>query len=164
MIRAMRLLCPLACLAACTFSSPKAGGGDDIDARGSGGEWSVVETLTVPTTGATVPSTLTLQAGIGYRLRASGMFYVGSQRLGDAEYYDFNRGPPIDGAANIDVGLAVNDPIVDANRTPRWGLFRGTHIYEVPWTGDGLPLVAQFHDGYYLDNAGTLTLEILELR
>ncbi len=160
MIGAMRSLCPLACLAACTFGSPKL----DTDAPDGSGEWTVVETLMVPVRGEPVTSMLVLQQGVRYRLRASGMAYVALQTFGDAEYYDFNNGPPIDGAVGLDIGLAVNDSVIDGTRTPRWGAYSDTHVYEVEWTGDGAPIVAQFHDGNTANHIGELALAILELR
>lgn len=170
MIRGMRSLCPLACLAtctfaACTFSAPKL----DADAapadgdRDSGGEWTVVEELTVSARGEPVTSTTVLRDGIGYRLRASGTCYVVLQTLGDAEYYDFPNSL-IDGVSGVDIGLAVNDSTINATRTPRWGAYNDTHVYEVAWTGNGAPIVAQFHDGNTVNNAGTLTLAILALK
>ncbi|HSJ99773.1 MAG TPA: hypothetical protein VK932_00975 [Kofleriaceae bacterium] len=158
----MRSLCSLALLAACTFDSPKLG--VDGAPPDGGGEWTVVETLMVPVRGETVTSKRVLQQGVGYRLRASGTAYVALQTLGDAEYYNFNNGSPVDGAVNIDVGLAVNDSTIDATRTPRWGAYTDTHVYEVDWTGDGAPIVAQFHDGNTANNDGMLTLEILALQ
>jgi hypothetical protein len=163
---AMRRVCSLAFLAACTFGSPRAsvdssgGGGDDA----ADGPWDVAETLTVPVDKMTATSKTVLEAGVGYRLRATGTFSIGFQLISDAEYFGFNRGAPMDTAANIDVGLAVNDSTIDLDRTPRWGDYNLEHVYEVPWMGDGGPIVAQFHDGNYMDNFGTLTLEILKRR
>jgi hypothetical protein len=160
--RTMRSLCSLALIAACTFDSPKLGG--DGAPPDGGGTWTVVEELMVPVRGETVTSKLVLQQGVRYRLRASGMAFVALQTFGDAEYYNFNNGPPVDGAVGIDIGLAVNDSTIDATRTPRWGAYSDTHVYEVAWTGDGAPIVAQFHDGNSANHIGTLTLAILALQ
>jgi hypothetical protein len=159
----MRSLCSLALLAACTFDSPKLGV-DGAPPDSGGGEWTVVDTLVVSVRGEPITSTFVLQQGGRYRLRASGTAYVAAQTLGDAEYYNFNNGAPIDGAVGVDVGLAVNDSTIDATRTPRWGAYTDTHVYEVDWTGDGVAIVAQFHDGNTSNNDGTLTLEILALQ
>jgi hypothetical protein len=167
MIRPMRSLCSLACLAACTFDAPKVGNGSGVDAQPPDTRepmWVMVEELTVPVTGATVRSKLALQAGVGYRLRASGTFYIALDTLGDAEYYDFNNGPPIDGASGTDVGIAVNDAIVNNTRTPRWGAYNEQHSYEVEWMGDGAPINVQLHDGNYGNNVGMLKLEIFALQ
>ena len=163
----MRSLCPLAFLAACQFSSPTAKVDAERSDGGGGGEWVQVDELSIPVNSVTarVTSTFVLQANVGYRLRASGTFFTTSLgRLGDAEYYNFNVGPPVDEAAGIDVGLAVNDPIVDGTRTPRWGAYSAEHVYEVPWMGAGAPIIVQLHDGNYADNVGALKLEILALR
>jgi hypothetical protein len=174
----MRPLCTLACLAACSFSSPKASpnaspdAGVDAPAGADAGpgadaaqEWTLVDELSVPTTGATVMSAFVLQAGVHYRLRASGVFVIQSPQgtPSDAEYWNFNVPPPTDGVAGVDVGLAVNDLTVDENRTPRWGPYSATHVYEIDWMGNGAALVAQLHDGNYANNTGTLNLAILAL-
>lgn len=157
MMSAMRLASTLAFIAACGFDAPRPG----VDATGDDGMWSVSETLTVPASGSVVTSKLVTEAGVDYRLRASGTYFYKLQRQADAEYY-FEPSPPVDVEVDVDVGLAVNDQIVDADRTPRWGPYNPKHIYEVPWMGDGRPIVAMLHDGPYLDNVGTLTLQILE--
>ena len=155
----------LAGLAACSFGSPKSGpdGGDDggDDGGGSGGDWTVVEVLSVPASGAVAVSDLVLEAGVGYRLRASGTCMVTFNMVADAEYFGFNMGLPMDVAVNIDLGLAVNDMDIDIVRTPRWGTYNPEHKYEIAWPGVGGPIVAQLHDGRYSDNSGSLTLEIL---
>ncbi len=165
----MRPVCSLACLAACTFSAPKAATDAGPDARPADARepaWVVVDELTVPVNRATVMSAFVLEAGVRYRLRASGTFVIQSPEgtPGDAEYWDFAGGQPVDGVAGVDVGLAVNDPLVDTNRTPRWGAYDASHVYEVEWTGAGAPIAAQLHDGNYANNTGALKLEILELR
>jgi len=160
----MRLLCPLACLAACTFSSPHGGsdaGGDDVDARDP--SWVAIDTLTVPADGTAITSKVTLQAGVTYLLRASGTYYYDIQRLGDAEYFEGTvLGTHFDGESGVDVGLAVNDTLVDMDRTPKWGPYNDTHIYEVEWPGAGTPITAQLHDGQYTINSGALGLLILK--
>jgi hypothetical protein len=171
MIEAVRPLCLLACLAGCSFSSPKAspdaddgGDGGGID---SGGQWVVVETLTIPADGTEVPSTTVLQAGVGYQLRAMGTYTFKLNpvpSMGDAEYVGFDINALMDSVSGVDVGLAVNDTTVDSNRTPRWGQYTNTHVYEAPWIGDGAVITAKLHDGQYADNSGTLTLQILALQ
>jgi hypothetical protein len=123
--------------------------------------WVAVETLTIPVNGTSVTSQTVLLAGIGYRLRASGTFVIQSPQgtQGDAEWWDFSN--LMDGVTGVDVGLAVNDSIVDTNRTPKWGAYAANHIYEVPWTGNGQPIVAMLHDGNFTNNTGSLMLSIL---
>lgn len=160
MLPSMRSLSLLACLAACTFTrTGELDGGSGGDGDGSGG-FVVLEELVVPATGAAVTSTNMLQAGIRYRLRARGTIYVDLQMMADAEFWGV-PGQPEDFIANVDVGLAVNDVVIDTTRTPRWGAYRDTHIYEVEWVGNGGRIIAQFHDGNFVTNSGMLTLEIL---
>lgn len=160
-----------ALVAACRFAPGTAPPDDPGDARGDGPpvtadgatepSWAVIDTLTVPATGVMVTSAVTLERGVGYRLRASGTWIIQSVpgTQADAEWWDFNN--PMDGVTGIDVGLAIDDTTVNATRTPKWGAYTPTHVYEVDWPGGGRPIVAMIHDGNYANNAGSLTLEIL---
>lgn len=172
-------------VSACSFrvdapaSASDAGGTGDVGDVGDAGDaitndaeppdasspptWVVIDTLVVPVNGLTVLSTVSLQSGVGYRLRASGTFVIQSPlgTQGDAEWWDFTN--LMDGVVGVDVGIAVNDTLVDATRTPDWGPYAPTHVYEIAWTGDGQQIVAQLHDGNFSNNTGSLTLEILAL-
>src|SRR5262245_21408804 len=90
--RAVRFLWSLACLAACNGDEPR------VDAKLADGPAGVLEELSIPVGGTVVTSTVVLQAGVRYRLRASGTyFYAFAQNvLGDAEYFGFNTGGPTD--------------------------------------------------------------------
>ena len=120
------------------------------------------ETLTIPGTGEIVTSTFVPLAGVTYRLRASGFVEIAAgPRSSDAEYFDF----PVsmsDLTANnlVDMGLAIDDTVADTTKT-RWGPYADNHEYVIDYVGTGAPLTAQFHDDYYLNNAGSMTLEIL---
>ena len=155
----MRLLCLLACLAACDSDDPPGMDGG-IDA---GGEFIVVEEISVPVSSGTVASANELLAGVTYRLRASGTYNAAQDTFGDAEYIGFT-GTPADTVSGVDVGLAVNDITVDGTRTPKWGAYRDSHVYEVDFVGNGTPIVAQLHDATYGNNTGSLTLTILRRR
>lgn len=167
---------------ACTFTPgvlapERDGGADDVPGDGrrvtSDGRtdardahtpsWVVVETLTVPANGVQVTSTLALDAGVTYRLRASGTWVIqnniGNGTRADAEWWNFEDLQ--DGVIGVDVGLAINDTSNDAIRTPKWGPYNPSHVYEVDWVGDGQPIVAMMHDGNYANNTGSLTLDIL---
>ena len=165
MIRAVRSLCLVAffvaCLAACGSDGSPAGM-DAPDAPSS--EWIVVEEFSVPVSSATVTSVNVLQAGVTYRLRASGTYTAALDTLGDAEYFGFNAGAPTDALPNVDVGLAINDMTVDPTRTPKWGPYTDTHIYELDFVGTGTTITAQLHDATYANNTGSLTLTILRRR
>jgi hypothetical protein len=157
----MRLVGPLICLAACSFPSPKFG--DDTEPVE---EWTVIEEMSVRTDGTVITSVMALERDVDYQLRASGTYYfffVKDQK-GDAEFHAFNVASPVDGESGIDVGLAIDDTVVDSVRTPRWGPYNDAHVYQVDWRGEGRQITAQLHDGNYDNNVGTLTLEILALR
>jgi hypothetical protein len=143
-------------------STPQGGGGP-----GGGGplEWTTIDTLTVPCTGAAVYSTAELTNGVTYRLRASGTCDVmGSGNLGDAEWFDFSSNPRDVAGNGVDVGIAIDDLVVDDNGPPYWGDYASNHVYEVPWQGAGAQISAQYHDPMYGDNSGSLTVEIEALQ
>lgn len=125
--------------------------------------WQVVDTLSVPVDGSTVLSTFVLESGVTYRLVASGTFVTNpsSNWEGDAEFYDFSS--PNDTVSGIDVGIAVDDPIMDLNRTPKWGAYQGNHVYEVSFVGKGATIAVSYHDGNHANNSGAMTLDILAL-
>jgi hypothetical protein len=132
---------------------------------GADAPYQTLEMVAVPADGTVVNSTVVLQLGVTYRLRASGIINVGGSPdpRGDAEYWNFNAGP-MDLATNglVDAGLAVDDPTVGMTKTPlSWGPYDPTHVYEVPWPGTGATISANYHDDFPSNNSGTLTLEIL---
>lgn len=132
---------------------------DAADAPSS--EWIVLDELSVPVSSAAVSSARELRAGVSYLLRASGTYFSAANTLADAEYFGFNNGMPVDTLSGIDVGLAVNDTVVDGNRVPKWGAYKDTHIYEIEFIGTGTQISAQLHDATYGNNTGSLTLTIL---
>jgi hypothetical protein len=126
--------------------------------------WVAIEMLTIPSDAMIITSATTLAAGTMYRLRASGTLVVatGIGLGGDAEYIDFST--PMDGVPGIDQGLAIEDIVVDGTKQPKWGPYTASHVYEVPWQGTGTKIRAQYHDGNYTNNAGSLMLTILALQ
>jgi hypothetical protein len=154
-----------------------AGHGGSTGSGGIGGQggqggmpgWTVVETLTVPSDGSVVTSNTVLQNGVDYHLRASGTFNMNTNQnvndswMADAEYYDFSNLPTSakDHALTYDIGIAVDDPVIDTTKTPSWGAFEATHVYEIVFTGAGATIAVNFHDQVTSDNDGSLTLEIL---
>jgi hypothetical protein len=122
-----------------------------------------VDTLTVPSDGTIVTSNVSLESGVMYRLIASGTFLTNPTNdwFADAEYIDFPN--TVDVGSGIDFGLAIDDILPDASKTPHWGSYSPSHSYELPWTGEGSPIQAQIHDQVYGNNSGSLTLEILQL-
>jgi len=164
-----------ALVAGCGFSissAPDASSGDPADAGDDAiGDarpdaavptWTVIETLVIDTGNASPTlSQRTLQAGVVYRLRVSGVITnVIDAYQGDADYYDFNN--PKDNGCCEDIGLGIDDLVVnDLDTRPNWGPYDPTHVYEVDWTGQGMTITALFQDTYYGNNIGNLTLEIL---
>ena len=138
--------------------------GSGVGGGGVGGaplSWTVVDTLTVPADGSDVVSTFVLQNGVGYRLRASGTCIVRQGDEGDAEWYDFTDPKTLDTNLTIDVGIGIDDPIVDGTKTPDWGPYTASHVYEVEFAGKGAPITANYHDPVYSNNSGELTVEVL---
>jgi|GEM_PF-3223573 len=125
--------------------------------------YSVVETLTVNCDGTEVTSTTTLSAAVTYHLRASGTCEVGSfagtTYFADAEYWDFNS--PKNGAAGVDMGVAIDDTVVDGTKPPDWGAYDSSHIYKIAFPGTGATITAKFYDPNYGDNNGSISVEIL---
>lgn len=127
--------------------------------------WQVIEKLTVDIANPNaISSQMVLANGVVYHLRASGMASRTIDDLpGDADFWDFNQ--PKDNGCCEDIGLGIDDLVVnDLDTKPDWGTYTTSHVYEVPWTGKGAVIEALYQDTYYGNNAGTLTLEILELR
>jgi len=128
--------------------------------------WTVIETLTVSCLGQGTTSMVVLQAGVEYRLRASGTCTANTSNgsLGDAEYVGFNINNLQDAAGGTDTGIAINDATPGSTKNPRWGAYTSTHVYEVPWMGGGGTIVARVHADNYSNNSGSLTLRILALQ
>jgi hypothetical protein len=123
----------------------------------------IIETLSVPVDGSSIQSTVTLRAGEGYRLRALGTCVIAPNGLrADAEYFFFDGDDDVmDASQKYDMGLAIDDAVVDLDKQPKWGPFVGSHVYEIPFAGTGAPIAASFHDLRPGNNVGSLTVEIL---
>jgi hypothetical protein len=127
----------------------------------------VVESLSVPADGTVITSTTTLAAGVRYQLRASGVMYISP--YADAEYFfDLPDGPSTASQLHdlcddnvTDCGLAVDDPVVNGLKQPRWGAYQPDHVYTIDFIGLGAPITSNVHDDYYPNNTGMLTLDIL---
>jgi hypothetical protein len=139
-------------------------GGDDASTADAGATTALLDTLIVPSNGAIVTSNIVLQAGQTYLLRVTGTFTISTTEgwLGDAEYFDFADVPTSlqDTVIGVDNGVGINDLVVDSIRSPRWGPYNPSHIYERSFVGLGATIQANFHDGNYTNNVGSLTLEI----
>jgi len=123
----------------------------------------VVEGLVVSVFDEETVSSTVLEAGVTYRLRASGTWDLGGGEIGDADWYQFAMPQDI-GDASIDIGIGIDDDVVDDDTQPDWGPYRDDHIYEIDFVGRGAPITARVHDCCYDNNIGELGLEILAPR
>ena len=126
------------------------------------------ETITVPVDGSIVTSSTTLEGGIAYKLSASGSFVIGGPGFADAEYaFNSSFSTVVDHCfglpSEVDFGIGVDDTIVDNVKSPFWGAFDPSHVYVVNLQGLGQPIMLNYHDCFYPDNSGSLTVEIFRL-
>ena len=126
----------------------------------------LLETVTVPVDGSPVVSATVLEAGIRYRLRASGTFFIGGPGFADAEYaFNSSLSTIINNCFGLpsetDLGIAINDTVIDNSKLPFWGTFDFAHVYTIDMVGQGARINLNYHDCFYPDNSGSLTVEIL---
>lgn len=124
-----------------------------------------LETLTVPADGTVVTSATVLEAGVRYRLRASGQIAIGGPGSGDAEYaYNADNSTILDQcnnfASDVDMGIGVDGVANLPNQNPYWGKFDASHTYATDFVGAGAPIQLNYQDCDYRDNTGALTVEI----
>jgi hypothetical protein len=125
----------------------------------------LVASLAVPYNN-TIVQTPVLTLGQVYTFRASGAAAASSTYSTDAEYgfltsnpndlsqvYDFL-------ASGIDAGLSIDDPTDDTSKSPKWGAYNPSHVYETQFTGKGAPAQLKMHDGDYSDNSGSVLVTI----
>ena len=130
----------------------------------------LVDTLTIEAAGEEVESEVTLLAGTTYRLVVSGIVTVSTTAGGysaDAEYFwrDSEPNSVFDGQGGeqpVDIGVSIDDPEVDGNKSPDWGAPTANHTYQELVVGDNETITARFHDGNYDNNSGELTLQIYQ--
>jgi len=84
----------------------------------------------------------------------------------DAEYFDFSNPPSSvkNGIDKVEIGVAIDDPVVDLSGPPNWGAYQASHQYSVQYLGLGGPISATFYDGAYYNNSGSISVEILEYK
>lgn len=125
--------------------------------------WKDVEAIVVPCDGTIKTSSATLATTKMYRFHAEGSCVVNTDNnsLADAEWHYWNIGAPLDGAAGVDNGLAVDDTTPGNNKNPRWGAYTATHVYETPGAaGTGSTITLRYHDSNYDNNDGSLTFKL----
>jgi len=132
----------------------------------------LVDTITVPSNGATVTSTAILESGISYELVASGTYtFVNWANAGIADARCSLRIPGsynttgaiawIDGAT-FPGGLQYYLQVWANGSNVVWGTGceTATHIYTASLTGAGTAASFKIWDNAYGDNSGSLTVEI----
>jgi hypothetical protein len=129
------------------------------------GSTTPLETLSVPCTGQVVISQLTYLSGQNYRVRVSGLCrideFLGNDIYADAEYVVATIPRNRDGA--VDIGLGLYDTTLGFDKTPDWGFYQASHVYEITGPGFDVPVQLRFHDkanNAYGNNTGSLTVEI----
>ena len=88
--------------------------------------------------------------------------------LADAEFARFESdntcalaGTPQDTVFAYDVGIGINSPISSNSKGGTWGAaYNPAHQYTVAFPGTGAAISLNYHDGFYPDNSGSLTVEI----
>lgn len=142
---------------------------DTVDyERDPASAFALQETIIVPVDGSSALSTTTLEIGVVYQIRASGTFFVGGpgDMLGDAEYAQFNNPPSslqnhCGGDPNdVDLGIGINDNVIDNVKVPFWGDYEPSHVYAINFVGEGSPINLNYHDCSYVDNSGSLMVEV----
>jgi hypothetical protein len=135
-------------------------------------DWTLVETVVVPSNGTLVSSAMTLASGKPYKLQASGIYtfapgWLPAAGIADAEYSlrapgSYNPSPTPQWVSGDVFPGSLNGylevKIDSANVT--WGAFDSSHVYTVTYTGTGSQLTAKIWDDYYGDNSGSITVKI----
>lgn len=118
------------------------------------------ETVTVPVGGSSVVSSTTLDSSTTYKIRASGTMEIAPGLNADAEYAQFSS--PIDNTmtGNVDLGIGIDDSVNDSDKFPSWGPYDPAHEYVIDLVGSDAAISLDFHDSFYPDNSGSLTIEV----
>lgn len=142
------------------------------------GQPALVDTLTVPSTGAQACTSNPLGNGETYLLKASGTYNYRTDgvSIADAEWAfrpayenlpygsdEWVKGDePSDGnlAYPSILGLDVSQYIAPDYFNIDWGDFSPAHTYEATITGDGNNLCLKIYDSNYADNSGALSVEV----
>jgi len=122
-----------------------------------------MERIQVPVNGADVHSVMILEAGVDYRLRATGTARTGPPEPGqaDAEYAASTRPrTPAGRRRHRTSGSRWTRP-GRAFQDAALGPYNPSHLYISPFTGRGATITLWFNDCDYSDNAaGFLTVEV----
>ncbi len=122
----------------------------------------LVQTFSVSSTSTTPVSSLVLDSGQQYEIKASGTYtYYTTNDWADAEWLlsggqilkDLAGYPP-----NV-LDLTING----CSNNTDWGDYQSSHVYTLKWLGTGAPLTFVICDTFYGDNKGSLTVEIWKI-
>lgn len=126
----------------------------------------LVDTLIVPATDKIVVTSVKLKSGQAYEFEASGQYiyrWPNLDDLADPEYY-WEETAYIKGDDSLIYEPWVLDLIINDNlKTTDWGEYNASHIYTIPWTGDGGSVSFYIYDTIYYDNRGSLTVKIWKI-
>ncbi len=129
----------------------------------AGPTWVVIDTVSVPATGGSVSSAMTLGLGDSYLLEAIGTFSAGANITADAEYASgptsFVWQDEVEGYTSYGEGLLevrVDGAFVE------WGPYNPGHIYTLAYTGTGAPVSFDIYDIYGSNNTGALEVNIYQ--
>ncbi len=126
----------------------------------------LVQTLQINANSSTPVSSMVLESGKNYLIKAIGMADAGDTIDFDAKYSITNR---IAGDTLTDIvsGYASYGPtLLDLQingASPDWGAYNPLHVYQIPYSGNGSALQFKIYDIHYPNNIGYLTVEIYEL-
>lgn len=106
------------------------------------------------TNAAGTASSITLDAGVTYKVTVSGTFAIAPGRLADGEFYQFAGTLDWTDVRPPDIGVQLDGMDIV------WGPFASDHVYSTYYTGTGAALQASYLDVNYGDNSGALQMTI----
>lgn len=125
----------------------------------------LVETLQVPANSATGVSSMPLENGKDYQIRAIGTANAGDSIEFDAKY-SFRTDSSIEWTDLVSNYESQGSTLLDLqinNASPAWGPYNDLHQYQITHSGAGSALQFKIYDIYYPNNTGYLTVEIYQL-
>ena len=149
---------------------------NDVDANGKQGDgeqglsgWTIyagklVQDLDVQSMSELATTTVPLENGKKYFLRASGTFDAGDSITADAMYSTRTASTTwTDSVQNYEsYGPTLLDLQINGS-SPDWGSFNPNHVYWHTVIGTGSPLSLGIYDIYYPNNTGALNVKLYEV-
>lgn len=126
----------------------------DIDGR------YYIETISVDSRSTAPVSSLALESGVNYILKASGTFtYDAALNWADAEWY-LKAGNIVKGDTEGSKPYVLDVSINGYSTNTDWGDYQASHEYTKDITGTGSPLTFSIYDSKNDDNLGSITVDI----